>query len=325
MIQIFRIQNKNGSYIEVSNYGATLTSVVVPDQSGKLGNVILNYNNPEDYLHDKYYLGSTVGRVANRISNARFELNGKTYYLDKNDGRNSNHGGFNGINTRYFDYRRENNKIVFSYLSKDGEGGFPGNLQLCVTYSFSEDNMLTIEYKASCDKPTPVNFTNHSYFNLSENKRPILDNLLQVNATEYLESDNEFLPTGKILPVAGTAFDFRAYKEIGKMLPLKKDNLEGYNAFFQKDRGYNEDIPLASLKNKTSGRIVDMYTSMPGVLIYTGDFLADGFRPFEGICLEAQYHPDGINQPDFVSNILPPGEIKTDTIIYHFRTLAIGS
>ncbi|PXV65023.1 aldose 1-epimerase [Dysgonomonas alginatilytica] len=317
-IVLFRITNSSNAYIEMLNYGATIVSVVVPDKEGRLDNIVLHYDNPTDYFSDKFYLGSTIGRVANRISKAEFMLNGNSYHLDKNDGKNSNHGGYNGFNKKIFDYRIKENSILLYTQSNDREGGFPGNLNFSVEYSFSDNNELQIIYTAWSDKATPVNFTNHSYFNLSGKRNTILNNQLKVNSQEYLESNNEFLPTGKIYPVKDTAFDFGEYKEIAKMLPLKNDSLKGYNAFFIKESKHNENTPLASLLDPDSGRTIDLYTSMPGVLIYTGDFLSDGFQPFEGICLEAQYHPDALNQPHFPSNILQPDQIKTDTLTYRF-------
>ncbi|WP_165022900.1 aldose epimerase family protein [Dysgonomonas sp. ZJ279] len=313
---LLRLTNTSGSYIEISNYGASIVSIVVPNKEGVGKNVILSYNNLEDYFCDMFYLGSTIGRYANRISNGRFTLNGQTYQTDRNDGQNSNHGGYNGFNTKIFDYRINENNVIFYIESPDGEGGFSGNLKLSVTYFFSDNNELSIEYKALSDKATPVNFTNHSYFNLNIQNNDILDHELQVNATQYLEMNDEFLPIGKICSVTNSAFDFREYKPIGKMAQLKKDNLKGYNAYFIKDP--DTATPIASLREKVSGRIVDVYTSMPGIQIYTGDFLEGNFVPFGGICLEAQYHPDGVNHPCFETNILTANEEKSDFIRFKF-------
>lgn len=323
-IVLFRLTNPSNAYVEILNYGATVVSVVVPDKDEKLDNIVLYYDNTDEYYSDIFYLGATIGRVANRISDAKFTLDGCTYHLDKNDGANSNHGGNNGFNHKIFDYQIKENSILLSTKSDDGEGGFPGNLEFSVEYMFSDKNELHIQYTACSDKATPINFTNHSYFNLSGKGDTILSDRLKVNTQEYLESDNHFLPTGKICSVENTAFDFRNYKEIARILPLKNDNLKGYNAFFVKDISHNLNEPLASLLNTDSGRTVDLYTSMPGVLIYTGDFLSDKFRPFEGICLEAQYHPNAINQPHFKQNILEPNQTKTDTIIYRFGCIGIG-
>jgi len=320
---LFRIQNSSGAYAEILNYGASIVSVVVPDKSGRLRNVVLRYDSPEDYITDQFYLGSTIGRVANRISGARFVLDGRTYLLDKNDGNNSNHGGFAGFNKKVFNHEISDGKLTLYAESPDGEGGFPGNLQVWVAYSFSDDNDLLIEYKAISDKMTPINFTNHAYFNLSGDSRISLHNKLCVRSSEYLESDDNFLPTGKVLPVENTPYDFRSYRNIGEMMLLKgKDILKGYNAYFVKNQLTEHNTPLASLRDSRSGIAVDLYTSMPGVMFYTGDFLSGQFTPFSGLCMEAQYHPDGLNHPHFIQNVLLPGQEKTDHIKYCFSVAA---
>lgn len=313
-VAIFRIYSISGAYVEVTNLGASIISVVVPDKKGRYDNVVLKYDTLEGYLTDKFYLGSTIGRYANRISNGCFSMDNTLYTLDKNDGNNSNHGGFHGFNKKVFNYSILYDKIVFYIESSDGEGGFPGNLQFRVSYSFSPDNELLIEYEAGSDKRTPVNFTNHTYFNLSSGNS-ILDHELKINALEYLESNEEFLPAGNIKNVKNTAFGFFDYKYIGKMSTLKKDMLKGYNTYFIKKTGEY----VASLKEEVSGRVLDVYTSMPGIMLYTGDYLSHPFVPFEGICLEAHYYPDGVNHKDFISNILEPGVSKYDFIRFHFH------
>ncbi|MFV0420138.1 MAG: aldose epimerase family protein [Dysgonomonas sp.] len=315
-VVLYRIANTSGAYIEVLNYGASIVSVVVPDASGKFANVVLKYNTVEDYFTDQFYLGCTVGCYANRISNACFVLNGQTYNVDKNDGTSSNHGGFNGLNKKIFYSQINESSITFFTESIDGEGGFPGNLKFWVTYSFSDENKLRIEYKAVSDKETPVNFTNHTYFNLSGQNADISDHEIQINAGRYLETDNDFLPTGRILFLDNSVFDFRKYKTIGEMITQKKDNLKGYNAFYIKDR---DSKIVASARSLSLGIVMDIYTSMSGVLLYTGDFLSGKFKPMSGFCLEAQFHPDGVNRPDFDVNILLPDNIKKDTIEYHFH------
>lgn len=315
-IALFRISNSSGTFAEVTNIGASIVSIVVPDKKGVLSNVVLRYSKLEDYLSDTFYLGATIGRLSNRISNACFTMDGRVYHLDKNDGKNSNHGGYNGFNKKIFNYHINNESVTFYTESPDGEGGFPGNLKLRVTYFFSDDNRLQIEYSALSDKRTPINFTNHAYFNLSGKKNIILDNQLKVNAEKYLETDNEFLPTGQVLDIKNSAFDFINYKAIHEMASFKKDNLEGYNAYFIKKDNKNT---LASIKDLNSRRVLDVYSTMPGILFYTGDFLSGEFLPFQGLCMEAQYYPDAMNHTDFVSNILEPNQEKTDTITYSFR------
>lgn len=316
-IVLFRISNSSGAYVEITNIGASIVSAVVPDKNGIFSNVSLRYENLEDYLSDNFYLGATIGRFSNRISNACFSMNGEVYHLDKNDGKNTNHGGSDGFNKKIFNYYVNNESVTFFIESPDREGGFPGNLKFEVTYSFSDKNDLKIEFKAISDKETPVNFTNHCYFNLSGNKSEALDCLLKVDSEKYLETNNEFLPTGQFLKVEDSAFDFRSYKTIKDMMPLKDDNLEGYNAYFIKSSENRN--PIASLKDGISGRTLDVYSSMPGLLFYTGDFLSNQFIPFQGLCLEAQYYPDGMNHAYFETNILTPHEEKVDTIIYSFN------
>ena len=315
-VALLRISNSSGAYAEVTNIGASIVSIVVPDKKGILSNVVLRYDKLEDYLSDTFYLGGTIGRYSNRVSNARFLMDGVVYNLDKNDGENSNHGGFNGLNKQIFNYHINNESVAFHIESPDGEGGFPGHLKLRVTYSFSESNELKIEYNIVSDKRTPVNFTNHAYFNLSGKKNEIFSNQLKVNTKKYLETNNQFLPTGKILDIKKSAFDFSDYKTIEEMASLKKDNLEGYNTYFIKQ---DNTKALASVKDITSGRVLDVYSTMPGILFYTGDFLSDQFLPFQGLCMEAQYYPDGVNHKDFQSCILLPHEERMDTIIYSFK------
>lgn len=316
---LYRISNVRGAYVELLNYGATIVSVVMPDRQGKLSNVVLKYDNLCQYMDDSYYLGATVGRFANRISYARFILDGKIYYMDKNDNENSNHGGFNGLNTIIFESEIVGQSIEFRTNSREGEGGFPGNLELCVKYTLSEDNKLRIEYRALSDKRTPINITNHAYFNLLGDKSSALDHSLYIDAEKHLDMNNDFLPTGRILNVSNTAFDFRKYMEISKMSKMKKDNLLGYNAFFIRS-GKSYEVSIVSLRDIKSGRQLDVCTSMPGVQLYTGDFLDKDFIPFQGVCLEAQYHPDGVNNYNFETCILEPDKEKTDWIEYTFST-----
>ena len=309
-IRTFRLENATGAYAEVTNYGATLLSVVVPDKSGRRENVILRYNRIEDYFSDKFYTGSTVGRIANRIARAQFQLNGKTYLLDKNDGNNTNHGGFTGFNSRIFDYQTNNNGLIFTYRSANGEGGFPGNLFLSVGYSFSDDNELRIEYKAVSDMETPFNPTNHAYFNLTGGRESILNHELKIYANHYLETDNEYIPVGKILPLSGSTFDFKDYQ---KLFPA-------INIYFICNS--DETIKhLASIRESSSGRQMEVYSSMPGIQVYTGDFLVKPFSPLAGIALEAQFYPDFLNQKHFPSGMLYPNEEVNHCILFRFGGL----
>ena len=312
---LFRIQNKQGCYVEILNFGATLVSIVVPDKKGNLENIILRYDNIADYLTDSFYLGCTVGRFANRIGGAKFTLNGKTYFLDKNDGNNSNHGGFNGFNSKIFDYEIQDDKLILSCESEDGEGGFPGNIKFTVTYSFTDNNELHIEFDAISDMETIFNPTNHAYFNLSGKQNSILNHKLKVFSDNYLETNDEFIPTGKINSISyNPAFDFRDYQEISGLMPLKNEIIEGYNTYFI-SKFNNKIKQLASLTESESGITVDIYSSMSGVQIYTGDYLSEPHQPFAGICLEAQFFPDSPNHPNFETCILKPDEEVAHSII----------
>lgn len=318
-LSLFRLENSTGAYVEVLNYGATLVSLVVPDKQGNFTNMILSYDNIESYFTDTFYIGSTIGRFANRIAGAQFLLNGKIVHLDKNDGKNSNHGGFNGFHTKIFDAEIADDQLILSCESNDGEGGFPGNMKFSVIYSFTENNELHIEYKAVSDKETPFNPTNHAYFNLSVGKENILNHELKVYAGSYLETDDEFIPTGSILPITDPGFDFREYATISEQMIFKDEIIKGYNTYFISNS--NEKLKrLASLQDKKSGRAIDVYSTMPGVQIYTGDYLSGKFRPFSGICLEAQFYPDAPNHAHFEGCMLDPGKE-----VRHKIVMAIGN
>lgn len=315
---LFHLQNKNGSYAEVCNYGATLISLVVPDATGEMNNIILNYTDIEDYFTDTNYVGSTIGRFANRIANARFELDGEMYLLDKNDGENSNHGGYKGFNTRVFSHEIKDDRLILSYISQHGEGGFPGTLNFSVSYSFSDDNQLKIEYKADTDKKTVFNPTCHAYFNLSGGDDLILSHELRVLADYYLETKDDFIPTGVIKPVKDSAFDFTEYQEIQSLMPLKNEVLPGYNTYFISNSEATMKH-LASLRERNPGITIDVYSTMPGIQIYTGDYLSKPHRPLSGICLEAQFFPDDPNQAHFKASILNAGKTVKHSICFLIR------
>jgi len=319
-IFIFRITLESGVLFELTNFGATWISAVVPDKYGNLSNVVLGYNDVSGYIADTAYMGATIGRFANRVGNACFELNGKTYKLECNDGKNTNHGGFSGFSKKVFDFQMEDNKVTFSLFSIDGEGGFPGNLKFSVTYSFNIINELLIDYNVVSNKTTILNPTNHAYFNLSGVKSPIIDHKLKINADLYLETNKEFIPTGEIIQIeANTAFDFRDFKEIASMMPLKNEIIKGFNTYFISN-STKTFKHLATLRNEISGRILDVFSTMPGVQIYTGDYLTNDFFPFAGICLEAQFYPDGPNHSNFETMIIEKNKVYNQKIIYKFST-----
>lgn len=294
-VMLFRITNNNGSYVELTNYAATLVSVFVPDKFNKLDNVVLSYPDLEGYLNDKCYIGSTVGRFANRIDKAQFVLDGTTYQLDKNDGNNTNHGGLAGFHARVFDYTTFGSKLTFTLLSKDGDGGYPGDLILNVDYEWNDNNELSICYTASTNKKTVANFTNHAYFNLGARGKDIFDHQLSIDSNKVLETTSEHIPTGKIIPVDGT-----------RLKP-------GINTYYL----FNKENALCRLSDINSGRVLEVATSYPGVQVYTGDFLIP-HKPCEGVCLECQYFPDSPNHAHFPSTVLEPGKIYNEYIVYKF-------
>jgi aldose 1-epimerase len=317
---MFRLTNSSGAYVEVLSYGATLVSVVVPDRYGCLENVVLRYPNAQGYLADDCYLGSTVGRFANRIAGAAFTLNGQTFFLDKNDGENSNHGGFAGFNKKEFSGKEDKGCAIFSARSAHGEGGFPGNLSVEVAYAFSDDNELRIAYRLTSDSDTVVNLTNHAYFNLCPRSKTILDHELMVNADHYIESNDRFLPTGAILPVARSAFDFSRYRRLGEMVRRKREpHIKGYNAYFIGKPADKDGLrQLASLRESASGRLLEVRATAHGVLLYTGDYLHGAHQPFAGVCLEAQGYPDAPNHPHFPSCVLKANQEYRQEIRYRF-------
>jgi aldose 1-epimerase len=318
-ILLFRITNSAGAYIELLNYGATLVSVVVPDKNNRFGNVILSFRNIEDYFSNSFYLGSTIGRFANRISNARFCLNGEDFHIDKNDGNHSLHGGDGGFSKKIFDFNVNQESVTFYGESFSGESGFPGNIQFSVTYLFSDNNELLIEYKAASDRNTPLSMTNHAYFNLFSDSEDICAHELKVFADEFLEMNDEFLPTGNILPLANSAFDFTEYRKIGHMISLKKEKIKGYNTYFiSRDQNNRELKILASVKEPRTGRKLDVYSTMPGIMFYTGDYLSGKLLPFGGLCIEAQFYPDFVNHLHFHSSMISPGKSFDEKIKYVF-------
>lgn len=304
-------------HIEVTRADRALGKILV----GNSKNIILGYDKIEDYLSDKNYLGATIGRFANRISNASFEMDGKSFFLDKNDGANCNHGGFSGFHKKLFDHKVENGKLIFSAESGDGEGGFPGNLTLEVIYQLTDKNELVIDYQVSSDQKTPVNITNHAYFNLSGGDT-ILDHQLKIESDTILESDSNFLPTGVFLDVKNNpGFDFQEFRTIEENMNLKQDIIRGYNSYFVLNENSNKKKlkKIAALRNIKSGIQVELFSTMPGVMIYTGDYLSGDYQPFAGISMEAHYFPDTPNQINFPQDVYTVDNLWKETIVYKIR------
>lgn len=329
-VRAFILSNSQGMRAKIIEYGATLTSLEVPDRNGQLTDVVLGHNNLEGYLKRETnpYFGSIVGRYANRIAKAMFILDGVEYHLAANDGPNHLHGGLKGFDqvlwhAEPFTEARAVG-VKFSYLSPDGEEGYPGNLACTVIYRLTEDNELRIDYAATTDKPTPVNLTHHSYFNLAgEGEGTILEHELMINADYYTPVDSQLIPTGEIRPVKGTPFDFT----IPKPIAAEIDQVEGgYDHNFVLREGESGLRLAARLYEPRSGRLMEILTTEPGLQFYSGNFLngtivGKSGRPYPkhaGLCLETQHFPDSPNRGHFPSTILRPGEKCTSLTIHRF-------
>ncbi len=322
---------------KVMTYGAILTELDVPDREGKSGDVVLGFDSLAGYLAEHPYFGATVGRVANRIGGAKFTLDGKDYALAANNGPNTLHGGLKGFDKAVWKAEEVSGAagpaVKFTYRSKDGEEGFPGNLDVAVTYTVLEDG-VRIDYTATTDKATPINLTNHSYFNLAgPASGTILKHQLQLAADRYTPGDAGMIPTGKIATVKGTPLDFTALTTIGERIaqipgdPAAKDP-GGYDHNFVLPPGDPSQVRFAAkVFEPSTGRLMTVLTTEPGIQFYTGNFL-DGtvkgkgvtYAKHQAFCLETQHFPDSINQPSFPSTVLKPGQTYRTTTIYRFAT-----
>jgi aldose 1-epimerase len=337
-VDLYTLTNKHGMEVNISTYGATLQSLKVPDNKGKLDDIVLGYPTLDGYITDKAYFGATVGRYGNRIANGKFQLNGVTYTLPKNDnGQNTLHGGIKGFNKKVWTAKEVTTPaaeaLELTYLSKDGEEGFPGNLSVKVTYTLAADrNELKIDYKATTDKDTVVNLTNHSYFNLSgQGNGDILQQQLTIHAARFTPVDKWLIPTGELKEVKGTPFDFNQPTAIGARIEQDDEQLKlgkGYDHNWVLDKtGTPESLFLAAeAYDPQSGRVLDVLTAEPGVQFYTGNFLDGTVTGKEGkvyqrryaFCLETQHFPDSPNHPDFPSTELKPGKQYRTTTVFRF-------
>jgi aldose 1-epimerase len=332
-VDLFVLGNAAGCKAKVLTYGALLMELDVPDRDGKLADVVLGFDNLEGYLGNRPFFGCTVGRVANRIAGARFALDGKEYKLAANDGGNSLHGGVKGFDKVVWQVTEAGSGggkafVRMSYRSKDGEEGYPGNLSCRVTYTLTDDNELRIDYRATTDRPTPVNLTNHSYFNLAgQASGDILNHELTLYADRYTPADGKLIPTGEIKPVRGTPLDFTKPEKIGARIgELKAVPGGGYDHNFVLNSGGKKLALAAKVYEPKTGRVMETYTTEPAVQLYTGNFL-DGtvkgkggvaYKKYQALCLEAQHYPDSVHHPEFPSIILKPGETYTQTTVYKF-------
>lgn len=334
-VQLYTLTNANGMVAKIMTRGATLVELHVPDKEGKLADVVNGFDDVAGYESEgNQYFGCTTGRVANRIAKGKFTLDGKDYTLAVNNGPNALHGGTERSLDKVVWSAEEvdgrNGKGVrFTYTSTDGEEGFPGTLQIAVTYSLNDNNALRIQYTATTDKPTPVNLTNHTYFNLSgHGSDTVLDHELMINADRYTPADDTLIPTGEIAPVAGTPLDFRMPHVIGARIDeLVETPFLGYDHNFVLNREEGQRGPqlCARLKDPKSGRVLTVRTTEPGVQFYSGNFLMgqkgkDGkeYKLRSALCLETQHYPDSVNHPEFPSTILKPGETYRHVCVYAF-------
>jgi aldose 1-epimerase len=329
-VDLFFLNNKNGVEISILNYGGKIVSLYVPDRNGKFVDVVLGKSTIDDYLNEQEpYFGAICGRTANRIANGKFFLDGFEYRLAVNNGPNNLHGGIKGFNSVVWDARQPDEKTLeLTYLSKDGEEGFPGNLQVVVCYHLTEENALEITYKAITDKTTLINLTNHSYFNLSGEGDPYIgDHLLQINADYYLPTNDVAIPLGLPEEVEDTAFDFRTLHTVGERIENESTQLiygNGYDHNFILNRTDNDFC--AKAVSPQTGIVMEVYTTEPGVQLYTGNYLEGNFTGKNGhtypkrsaFCLETQHFPDSIHHPDFPTTVLKPNEIFESKTIFKF-------
>ena len=333
-VHLYTLTNGNGMKVQITNYGGIVTSLLAQDKNGNLSDVVLGYDNLEGYLKNNPYFGGVIGRYGNRIAKGKFTLNGKSYSLATNNGPNHLHGGVKGFDKVVWTAKETRSKdgvgLELVYLSKDGEEGYPGNLSVKVNYTLTNDNALRIDYEAKTDQPTIVNLTNHSYFNLKDaGASPILDHELMLDADYFTPVDETLIPTGELRPVPGTPFDFTTQAKIRDRINAEDEQLKfglGYDHNFVLNGKAGELRLVGKLSESTTGRILQIWTTEPGIQFYSGNFL-DGaitgkngtvYHYRHGLCLETQRYPDSPNQPDFPSTVLNPGDLYQTTTTYKF-------
>ncbi len=334
-VKLFTLTNASGSQVSIAEYGGIVVSLKVPDRDGNPGDVVLGYDNLDSYVEDTPYFGAITGRYANRIAAGRFAIDGTTYELPVNNGPNSLHGGIKGFDKVIWkgEPTAPGDGVAFTYVSADGEEGYPGELNATVTYTWTDANELKIEYLASTDKPTVINLTNHSYFNLKDGgASTILDHELTINADRYTPvADEGAIPTGELASLDGSPLDFREATKIGERIEGEDEQLGfgfGYDHNYVLNASEDGTALAATVYDPSSGRVMEVLTEEPGVQFYSGNFL-DGhhvgkggvaYERRSGLCLETQHYPDSPNQPDFPSTVLRPGETYATSTIYRFST-----
>jgi aldose 1-epimerase len=323
-VMLFTLKNEKDFLVKITNFGGIITAIHTPDRDGKFRNIVLGFDSLQPYLMGHPYFGSIVGRYGNRIAKARFTLDGETYQLAVNNGNNSLHGGIRGFDKVVWDAEvigcKERAALKLTYVSPDGEEGYPGNLTVSVTYELLMDQLF-ITYEGVTDKPTVLNLTNHSYFNLA-GEGTILDHVLYINSSRYTPVDGELIPTGEMANVEGTPFDFRKPRVIGERIGEVGGDPGGYDHNYILDGPTGEKLLAAKLMDPKSGRFLEVTTTEPGVQFYTGNFL-DGtlvsgdvtYIQHSGLCLETQHFPDSPNQPAFPTTVLrPDGKFVSQTV-----------
>lgn len=331
-VDLYFLKNKNNATAEFTNYGARLVSLLVPDKNGNMVDVVLGHDSLGGYAKPgEPYFGTTIGRYGNRIANAKFSLDGKEYILDKNDGPNTLHGGSKGFHTKVWDAQQKDSQtIVFTYVSPDGDAGYPGKLTSKVTFTLTDENALQIDYEATTEAKTVVNLTNHAYFNLNgAGSGTINDHELMIDADNITPVNTTLIPTGKLMKVEGTPFDFRKATAIGARIDTTNEQIKngrGYDHNFVLNGESGKVRKVCDVKGNITGIVMEVLTDQPGLQFYGGNFLngsevGKGGKPYDlrtAFCLEAQHFPDSPNQPSFPTTVLNPGETYKQTTIYKF-------
>lgn len=335
-VALYTLTNRNGAEARITTYGGIVVSLKVPDRNGKMDDIVLGYDTLDDYLKgNSAYFGALIGRYGNRIGKGRFTLDGVDYKLAVNNGENHLHGGIKGFDkvvwTATTPPTKDGAALTLTYLSRDGEEGYPGNLTVTVIYTLTDNNELKIEYSATTDKDTVVNLTHHSYFNLAgQGHGDILNHQLMINADRFTPVDSGLIPTGELRAVKGTPFDFSQPAAIGSRINGADEQLKlgkGYDHNFVLNGKMGTLRQAAKVYEQTSGRVMEVWTTEPGLQFYTGNFLdgkpGKGGKPYEfrnGFCLETQHYPDSPNKPDFPTTVLKKGSKYQTTTIYKFTT-----
>jgi aldose 1-epimerase len=336
-VDVYTMQNANGVTVKFLSLGGCITEIDIPDRKGDAGNIVLGHDGLPGYNSNTGYFGAIVGRYANRIAKGSFSLNGQTYHLPINNGANSLHGGTEGFNLQVWQVTpqtaADNASAVLTYTSPDGQDGYPGTLAVQVTYTLDDSNALRIEYQATTDKPTVLNLTNHSYFNLDGNgSGSALHQLLQINADSYTPTDATQIPTGEIAKVAGTPMDFRMLRPIDSQIRMPFQQIilsHGYDHNWVLNKTQPGELSFAARAySPHTGRILEVYTTEPGVQVYTSNGMQGTltgsshtlYRQGDGYTFETQHFPDSPNQPSFPSTVLNPGQVFHSTTVFRFST-----